>query len=82
MIFFQIGREVEEFDTTELEDELERQVECEKDLTLDEENRKSQKERITKEIAELEVSVFLFSLTPPPLLSLLLAGEWKKSKIS
>ena len=66
MIFFQIGREVEEFDTTELEDELERQVECEKDLTLDEENRKSQKERITKEIAELEVSVLLFSLTPPP----------------
>ena len=78
MIFFQIGREVEEFDTTELEDELERQVECEKDLTLDEENRKSQKERITKEIAELEVSVLLFSLTPPPSSPFSLLGRGRK----
>ena len=65
-MFFQIGREVEEFDTTELEDELERQVECEKDLTQDEEIRKSKKERITKEIAELEVSVLFFSVSPSP----------------
>jgi len=79
LIFFQIGREVEEFDTTELEDELERQVECEKDLTLDEENRKSQKERITKEIAELEVSVLFISLPPssPPLPSPYWGGEEK-----
>ena len=32
-------------------------MECEKDLALDEENRKSQKERITGEIQELKVNI-------------------------
>lgn len=46
---------IEEFDIVELEDELDHQVEREKEVTQDENDRIQQKERLSREIEELKV---------------------------
>lgn len=58
------GREVEEFEIVDLEDELDRQAEREREITQDETNRLQQKERITQEIAKLQEKIELNPLDP------------------